>query len=819
MLDGHRSNPPHSPGPGPAVGADSQAPSRGTAPRPGVRPDRGTVLAARLRDGHWFVGAVGAVVVLAGSLAMAPLLDGGWWLGRTAVVVAAIVATGALARTLRVMAPLQPLAQFAALLVTLVLLFARDVALWGFLPGPAALGRLRDLAAQGREYANATQAPAGPNVGLMLLIVAGIGLAALVVDTLAAGLDLPGMAVLPMAALFVVPWAINRATLPGWAFAVVAVGWLALVAAMQRDRTAAWSPGARAGRPGVGLVVIGACTAVALIAGGLSALRGPVDVVDLGAAPGGTGTIQVEALVSLRRSLVSNDTRAVFTMASTADRPDYLRTAVLESFDGVVWSRVMDSELGPQPPASATGAAQQGGAADRLAEYRLDVGPLGGTTLPSPAGSVSSLNDWPVEWDQRTALPIRVDGDSIEGARIGLVAQVPEDDADALRSASLAPLDPQLVYAENISDPGPLVGDELPRLAQEIAAGTETPFDAAVALQRWFTTDGGFTYSTAIEGGSGGDALAEFLDERVGYCEQFAATMALMARSVGIPARVVVGFTQGAQEGDQWVVRGTDAHAWPELWMGSAGWIRFEPTPGAATASTPAYSTAGGPERPAASAAPTQEPAPVDEADPQSPDRVTEDVTAADTAQSGGSGLPLRWLLLAGVLVLAMVPASVRVLRRRRRMRGADGQSAFAEVVDSVTDLGLGGAGATPRSTLSHVADLIEGDEPGQEGVLRILRAVEWQRYGTGTAMPVGVGAATRPDPGGPPAGNTATVPGPAAGRQAGQASSLLGDPAGLASDVRVVRRALSRRVHWAVRLRAALAPRSVMPAGWRILP
>ncbi len=771
----------------------------------------------RLAAGRWFVGAVGGLAVVAGSLCLAPLVDGGWWLGRTALVVAMIAVTGAVARTLRLVAPLQPLVQFAVLLGTLVALFARDEASWGVLPGPDALGRLRDLAAQGREYANATAPPAGPNVGLLLLIVAGIGLTALVVDTLAAGLDLPGMTVLPLAALFVVPWAVNRGALPAWAFVLVALSWLALVAAMQRERTADWSPGARAGSPALGLTIAVTTTSIALLAGGLATLRGPADDVDLGAVPG-TGSIQVDALVSLRRSLVSNDDRAVLTMASTAEQPDYLRTAVLESFDGVSWSRILGSQRGTAPPASATGTERPGAGAssdqlssrDQLAEYRLDVGPLGGTTLPSPAGSVTSLNDWAVEWDQRTSLPIRVDGDTVEGARIGLLAQVPEQDTDALRAASMASIDPELVLAENLSDPAPLVGDELPRLAQGITSGSASPFDAAVALQRWFTTEGGFTYSTAVEGGSGGQALAEFLDKRVGYCEQFAATMALMARSVGIPARVVVGFTQGRQEGEQWVVRGTDAHAWPELWMGSAGWIRFEPTPGASTSTTPAYSRGGAPDQPASSAAPTEEQAPAQDPNAAEPDRITEDVTATDAAQPGDGGASLRWLALLGVLGVALIPALLRVRRRRERLRDTDGQAAFAEVVDTLVDLGLGTAAATPRMTLAQVADLIRDADPGrdaglvrdpdpqQEALDRIRRAVEWQRYGADGLVPAGGPAPDRAGAGGAPGVSSAT---------------------GLATDVRLVRRALSDQVPWSRRAGAAVAPRSILPSGWRLLP
>ena len=168
----------------------------------------------------------------------------------------------------------------------------------------------------------------------------------------------------------------------------------------------------------------------------------------------------------------------------------------------------------------------------------------------------------------------------------------------------------------------------------------------------------GSRYSTQIEGGSDEDALATFLEERVGYCEQFAATMALMARSVGIPARVVVGFTQGRLEGNQWVVRGTDAHAWPELWMGSAGWVRFEPTPGAPTTTTPAYtpppqSTAGPTLR-----RPSRFRAVVRTTAPRAPPRCP---TRSRPVRSAGHrplrALPVRWILIV-LAVTGPAPAS-----------------------------------------------------------------------------------------------------------------------------------------------------------------
>ena len=387
-----------------------------TTDRPGVRAGRAELLAARLHQSRTRVGVTGALAVLLGSLCIQPLLDGDWWMPRTIVMVVVVALVGHGARTLTLPAPAQPLIQFGALVITLALMFAREEAAFGFLPGPASLQRLQGLLAQGRDYAIATQSPAGPDEGLLLMIVAGIGMVALVVDTLAAGLDLPGMTLIPLASLFVLPWAIGQGSAPGWTFVVVAVGWLAVVAALQSQRVSGWSPGSRAGTPGVGLAIAATTITIALVAGGLTPLWRPAETVDIGSGAGG-GTVEVDALVSLRRSLVSNDIRPVITLATTATRPDYLRLSILELFDGAQWQPIGPNETGPQPPARPDGSVPS---ADQpptgpVAEYQLDVGPLGGTTLPSPNGSYLSLTDWPVVWDQRTSLPLRADGDTCRG--------------------------------------------------------------------------------------------------------------------------------------------------------------------------------------------------------------------------------------------------------------------------------------------------------------------------------------------------------------------------------------------------------------------
>lgn len=753
-------------------------------------------LRVRLAGARWSTAAITWGAVMLASLTIQPLLDGSWWIGRTALVVAVVIAIGGLVRTARLPAPLQPLLQAVALVAALVLLFTDPEPGWGLLPGPSDLVSLRDLAAQGRDYAIVTVPPAPPDVGLLLLVVAGIGLIAVAVDTLAAGLDLPGLTLVPFGALFLVPWAINTGWAPVWAFTAVAVAWFAILAACQRDRATLWSVHARPGSAAVGVAVAAVTTVLALLSGSLATLTGPSTSLGLGTGSG-DGTVQIDALVSLRRSLVTQDERVILTYATSARRPDYLRLAVLEEFDGTQWLPAGggENELGPQPPPQ--GSASSPG--QPLVDYRLDIGPLGGTTLPSPAGTLASANDFPVAWDQRTSLPVRTDGSTIEGTRVALVAQPVTAESTDLRAASTqAPQNGIEPPAETVEAPDDA---DLAALARDVTRDAATPFDQAVALQRWFTSDGGFRYSTDVASGAGEDALSAFLTERVGYCEQFAATMALMARSLGIPARVVVGFTQGRSEVDQWVVRGTDAHAWPELWMGSAGWVRFEPTPGAPTTITPAY-TRDAP----VSASPSASPTPGASGPQASPTRVPERDPDADAGAAGaGSGsreVPMVVIVLAIVAALLLVPVVVRIAVRGRRRRRGLAEDAYREVVDTLVDLRLGAEQSTPRATLGVVARCIGGSEEdaaaAHAGLARIRQAVEWQRYG-----PSSPGAGAAPRGAGAPAGTAVLDRSAEPGLR----------PGSLNSDVRAVRRALVAGAGTSQRMRAVLAPSSLVTA------
>ena len=89
------------------------------------------------------------------------------------------------------------------------------------------------------------------------------------------------------------------------------------------------------------------------------------------------------------------------------------------------------------------------------------------------------------------------------------------------------------------------------QLAQDITEGKGNAFDKADALLQYFTDPAnGFRYSLNVPIGNTGDALTDFLENKQGYCEQYASAMAIMLRAVGIPARVAVGFTQGTAQDD-----------------------------------------------------------------------------------------------------------------------------------------------------------------------------------------------------------------------------------------------------------------------------
>jgi hypothetical protein len=119
--------------------------------------------------------------------------------------------------------------------------------------------------------------------------------------------------------------------------------------------------------------------------------------------------------------------------------------------------------------------------------------------------------------------------------------------------------------------------------ARALTRGARSPYEAAVALELWLRTAGGFRYDEQPPQADGGPPLVAFVTRtKAGYCQHFAGAMALMLRFLGVPARVAAGFTSGTYDASSgvWSVTDHDAHTWVEAWFDGYGWLPFDPTPG-----------------------------------------------------------------------------------------------------------------------------------------------------------------------------------------------------------------------------------------------
>ncbi|MBP0462243.1 transglutaminase family protein, partial [Streptomyces montanisoli] len=343
---------------------------------------------------------------------------------------------------------------------------------------------------------------------------------------------------------------------------------------------------ARTGRR-IGVVALGIALVVPLalpqLGGGLLAGLGAGN----GTGLGGGGTISaVNPLVSLQDDLNQNDDREALRYRTNApDSQDlYLRIMALDEFDGTTW-RFSQRKVGdvpdrlptPQGLAPSVSRTRISTSITSAPWYRQNYLPM-----PYPAAHVSIKGRWRYEPEGRTLVGDH--GQSTGDARYTVESLQVNPTRAQLATAGAPPSSLQREYTKV---PRNLPG-VVKRTAQQVTAGARNNYERAVALQNWFAEDGGFTYDTHVDSGTGPGAIARFLKEKRGFCVHFSFTMAAMARTLGIPARVAVGFAPGTPQADGTVdVALSDAHAWPELYFQGVGWTRFEPTP--SRGSLPSY--------------------------------------------------------------------------------------------------------------------------------------------------------------------------------------------------------------------------------------
>lgn len=670
--------------------------------------------------------AAGVAVLLAGS-PVSTIIQGGAWAGRAVIVVAVVAVVGLL---LHRTAPVVVAAgQVAAVLVVLTGI-STDQAILGLIPGPDALRELGELMAGAGAQIDTGVAPVPATPEILLLVGVSYGLLAVAVHLAAVSVRAPAAAGVPLLAAFAVPAALADELLPWWTMAAAGLGFGLLLIA--RDDERRQLPG--------GVAVVAGAVVLALGVGAIGFV-GTAGRFEGGTGSGNSGgSIGLSPFTSLRGQLDLNAPEELFRVRGLPDAT-YLRALTLRDYVPDTGWQASSPEPGtPLPGPLESAAAATGRTADIAIEnvaFRDYWLPLYGTPL-----DVSDLSEEQWAYDSRSGTayaqrPRQEDG-WVQRALL------PEPTVEQLRSAGIAE-EPAYLVVDGV-DP------RVTELAAQVVLGRTTAFDRALALQDYFTgPDSTFTYSLQTAPGTGDDALVEFLTVgRIGYCEQYASAMAVMLRTVGVPARVAVGFTGGTDNGDYRSISTTDAHAWVEAWFEGAGWVTFDPTPLTdGRAITPPYvrearaeATGEGGSLPEDERSNPQREGLTPTPAPIAPLEATPEAAAPrDTAADGFPLWPVGVVLL--LAVAALVPLGLRERARRRRMAAvaAGGPDAAGAAWDELLaeSADRGGEvkdGESVRATARRLVHDHRLDGDSQQALRQVVGAVEASWYGDAPVEP-----------------------------------------------------------------------------------
>jgi transglutaminase-like putative cysteine protease len=262
------------------------------------------------------------------------------------------------------------------------------------------------------------------------------------------------------------------------------------------------------------------------------------------------------------------------------------RGVALNYFDGRSWSgsarrfilpRTTDGRFLIPPESSGASGERARREAARRIHYRVLLEPLGTNVffLAPRAESLEGIYQMVTtdgegavyDLDREHAIGL-YEGDSDVSQRTAADLRSPAEDSPpefSRRYLQLPAIDPRIAA-----------------LARQITSRATTEYDKAAAIEHYLRTN--YTYTLNLGNAIPADPLANFLFERKrGHCEYFASSMAVMLRTLNVPARIVNGFRTGEFNDitSQYLVRASNAHSWVEVYFPEHGWIEFDPTPAA----------------------------------------------------------------------------------------------------------------------------------------------------------------------------------------------------------------------------------------------
>ena len=681
--------------------------------------------------------------------ALGPLLRGSAWWWVSAAVGAVVLLGAGLFRRLGLPRPIIPVANTVVLVGTMTLLFGGGTGLFWLIPTPQTIGTFIELVAAGGASIAQQSTPAEVTGGILFLLAGGTGLIAVLMDLIAVTLRWPALGAAGALVPLLVPGFIIDDGAEMVALVVAAIAFLLLLrvdiyvrraqeqAGPSTAPRASRSPRRRGPGPIGGALVVGSLTIVgalmlstvapAFTAGGLVTARPPGLLFGSGVSP----------MVNLGQDLRRPKAGPAFHYTSIGTERPYFTLLTLDEVIGLNWTARIDGVN----PRNTVDDIQRPFGLDATVETEeastsIVIDGVNSHWLPAPARatSVEGLTGrW--YWDSRTRAIASTTANTL-GQKYTVSSLEIKPTADQLRQASTDYPASVLGNLQLPVDPPSIIEET----ALEVTAQAATPYDDAIAIQTYLRSSA-FSYDTdaPVEDGYDGggvDVIGVFLQEKRGYCVHFAATMATMARSLGIPSRVSLGYLPGVKSQDlergrgQYLVDSHDLHAWPELYFVGIGWVKFEPTPGRGTvpnyeqtvdADTPTVLPGGA----AATGAPGL-----------GADRLADDsaLERAATPQGDESGnlLAVIGVSALGLLVLLMPGVARRMLRRSRlrRIRSTGAGLAWIELQQTSLDHGIAvPATETPRAFAGRLERLARLDPASMEALERVLLALERSRF------------------------------------------------------------------------------------------
>ncbi len=675
----------------------------------------------------------GAAVILAVLLATASLTvlsaDPQLW-PRAAIAILIVGIPGLVVRHFRaneaVVLSLE--ASLAVLIATALALTAKSV-------NGGLVDRVVALTTGAFEHIRTEVAPMPSHEGVLWVAVLFVALLYLMADVLVHTLAHPSWVFVVLITVYLIP-ALGITTEIAWSsFALMLLGYFGVLIAESINHSRAWSrhllsdsaSGTVGARPAFGIAAVILVPLLVLTFGLGQFLPNVTDSLWRNTRPGGQQPIQLSnPRVDLHKNLTQPNNRMVLTYKTDAGHGLYLRQTSLSAFDETGWhmsAMQLRSGVLSTPPGIA--------AKDyKTVKTEIQVGDLRGQYLlsPYPPRVFKAAGQW--SYDPTTLTIVSSAGNGDRAIR----------NLDySIESLDVIPEGQKLVKATVDNAPERQTTTQLPaqvpqaiyQLALEITKDEPTPALKAAALQEYLRSSK-FTYSLSAPTGKGYDWISDFLTgSKRGYCVHYATAFALMARAVGIPARVAIGFSPGQKAADHYEVRINNAHMWPELYFDGFGWLRYEPT--ASIGGPPPWSQTIDivPE-----ATPSPNPTAAPSSAKPSAQTPTPSATTSTAPKAGGSGfdwwLPIRVLLgIAFLLALLGAPAGVRLLLYARRHGAASSDEravgAWEELQDLRIDLGFD----WPAGTIEQVRQELVATQtqPVSEAISRVASSVQEHHY------------------------------------------------------------------------------------------